>query len=129
MFSPHSPAKARDRANEFLKELYINEDAEEALSMTNDEFLKTYDKTYLIKLADKMRSKFGPAEGFKADFYVLDPRDLDIQLYYRHMAEKGIIYSRIILRKDSEGIYRVSGITSSPIPHEKFRTAVKFNKK
>jgi len=127
--NPHNPEKARDAANAFLKELYIDSDLEQAIAMTDKEFLENYDKDYLGSLSRVARERFGGVEGFKPDFYVKDPGDMDIQLYYSSIAEKGIIYSRILLRKDENGEYRISGITSSPLPHEEFRTARQFKAK
>jgi hypothetical protein len=120
------PEEARATANEFFNALYMQQDADAAYAMTDENFAANNGEGYLEVLYDTIKVKYGRVQGVKPDSYMIDQSTKSITLFYRCLADKGILYNSIQMYKDDKDKYRIISVKLSAVPFGPFRTEHKF---
>jgi len=118
--------KARAKAGDFLYTLYKMQDVDAAYAMTDPNFENNNGIGALEIAFDTAKLKYGRFEGFKADSYMVDSDSRTIELFYRALSEKGVLYHRLTVRLDEKGKYKITSMETSPIAFGPFRTERKF---
>jgi hypothetical protein len=120
------PEEARATANEFFNALYMQQDADAAYAMTDENFAVNNGEGSLEVLYDTVKVKYGRVQGVKPDSYMIDQSTKSITLFYMCLADKGIFYNSIQLYKDAKEQYRITLVKFSAVPVGPFRTEHKF---
>jgi hypothetical protein len=105
----HDPATAAGAAALFLKALYLDHDANRALSLGHDQLRKSATATQLADLATVVDQHCGALKELKADSYAMTPGQT-MDVFFTANCEKKTLYHRLVMLGSVQEGYRVAGV-------------------
>ena len=124
----HDGVTAASAGKVFLKALYLDHDANRALSIADEQLRQSATAAQLTNLATKVDEYCGGLKELRADSFAMLPGQT-MQVFFTGTCEKKTLYHRLVMFGSVQEGYRVGGVwfQDTPYPEHPLRKKLDQN--
>jgi hypothetical protein len=122
----HDGATAASTGKVFLKALYLDHDANRALSLADEQLRKSATAAQLTDLAKTIDQHCGGLKELRADSFAMLPGQT-MQVFFTGTCEKKTLYHRLVMFGSVQEGYRVGGVWFQDTPYPEHPLRQKLN--